>query len=496
MKRDKKGKKMSWNISDLIVLMIQFVFSVSFAYLVKKVLPFKYWIILAVILVFLLWGTFAELKVLSRRLKGCKKRKYKRRIDRTRICIKCLSSAFSVVLILGCIVASQGFSTLSQITGEQYQMQIMSVVVKTESPYNVLKDLEGKKLGHVSGLDEKSKESALKEMNSKEGVSFENTEITSLNDLATALLEEEVDAILMNEAYRGIVEDTYGSFSNDTRVLYQYKIQQEISRTESKVDVMKEGFNIYISGIDTYGPVSTMSRSDVNMIVTVNPETKKILMTSIPRDYYVELASFGAKDKLTHAGIYGVDESMNTLENLLGIQIDYYAKVNFTSLITIVDALDGISVYNSQEFVSYHTHDFYPEGEIEMDGETALEFVRERYGLANGDNDRIKNQQKVLSALIDKAISPAIIMNYNELLNVASDAVVTSMSAKDIQGIIQMQINDMASWDIEQISLDGTGSSSSSCYSMPGRDVYVMEPDYESIEKSALKIKQILDGKK
>ena len=495
MKAGKRKISIKWEISDYVMIVLQCVFSLFFAYLVKKVLPFKYWIIIVVVLGLFCWLTFCELRALIRRLKTCKRRKTMRKVNYVRLCVKIFSGILSFVLFLGCVVANQGFSALGQITGEQYQVQIMSVIVKEESSYQELKDLQGKKLGYVQGLDEKNRETAITEMKNQEGVSFEEMVSDSGTGLAQALLEGTTDAILLNEAYRGIVEDTYGTFSSDTRVIYEYKIQQEIQRTESEVNVVKEPFSIYLSGIDTYGPVSTMSRSDVNMVVTVNPQTKKILMTSIPRDYYVELASFGSKDKLTHAGIYGVEESMGTIENLMGIQIDYYAKVNFTSLITIVDALDGITVYNSQEFVSYHTHDFYPEGEIEMDGETALEFVRERYGLANGDNDRIKNQQKVLAALIDKAISPAIIVNYSELLEVASDAVVTSMSSKDIQKIIQMQISDMASWDIEQISLTGTGSSSASCYSMPGKEVYVMEPEYESVEAASARIQQILAGK-
>lgn len=306
--------------------------------------------------------------------------------------------------------------------------------------------------------------------------------------MAEAVLDGSVDAVMFNEAYRGLIEDLNDDFTTKTRIIYQYEIQEELEMEIPLVDISYEPFNVYISGIDTYGPVSSVSRSDVNMIVTVNPKTKKILMTSIPRDYYVELASFGALDKLTHAGIYGVEESMMTLENLFGIDIDYYARVNFTSLVTMVDALGGVIVDNPQEFESYHTHELYPKGQIEMDGETALEFVRERYGLEGGDNDRVKNQQRVLAAMIDKAISPTIIKNYSSILNAVSDSVMTNMSSEDIQKLIQMQLNDMSLWTIEQISVVGTGSTSSTCYSSPGYELYVMEPNYSSVQMASDKV--------
>ena len=200
-------------------------------------------------------------------------------------------------------------------------------------------------------------------------------------------------------------------------------------------------------------------------------------------------------DKLTHAGIYGVEESMETLERVFDIEFDYYAKVNFTSLVTIVDALGGITVYNDQAFNSYRYNDYYPVGEIYMDGDKALEFVRARYALANGDNDRVKNQQKVLKAMIDKAISPAIITNFSSILNAVSGSVATSMDSKNIQELIQMQLNDMASWDIQQISVTGTGTTTTSCYSMPGSRVYVMEPDYSSVEAATAKINEIFNAK-
>ncbi|MBR2713245.1 MAG: LCP family protein, partial [Kiritimatiellae bacterium] len=190
----------------------------------------------------------------------------------------------------------------------------------------------------------------------------------------------------------------------------------------------------------------------------------------------------------------GVEESMATLEKEFGITLHYYARVNFTSLIKIVNALGGINVYNDQSFTSYHTHDYYPKGEMYMDGETALEFVRERYGLANGDHDRVKNQQKVLTAMLKKAMSPSIIKNYGKLMDAVSGSFTTNMDAKEIQSLIQMQVDDMASWNFEQISVNGTGTKSTSCYSMPGQSVYVMKPDYDTVNNAIERINSVLRG--
>lgn len=487
-------RRLHWAKSDIIVLVVQLVTSIVFAYLVKKVLPFKYWIVVALLLALACALVCRKVQSLVGRIARSKRQRLRDYLSRKKKRVKILSGVLSFILALVSVVASQGLGALSTITGGSYQTQVISVIVKAESSYQELKDMDGKKLGLVQGLDKENTEKALEEIQNKEKVSVTTVGSSSVVGLSEALLNEKVDAMLLNEAYRGLIEDSNGTFSNDTRIIYQYEIKQELNLFGSNKKVTKESFNIYLSGIDTYGSISTVSRSDVNMIVTVNPKTKQILMTSIPRDYYVELASYGEKDKLTHAGIYGVEESMATLENLFGIEIDYYARVNFTSLINIVDALGGITVYNDQAFTSYHTYDYYPEGNIDMDGETALEFVRERYGLSGGDNDRVKNQQKVLKALIDKAISPAIIKNYSQLLDAASESVVTSMSSKDIQSIIQMQLNDMSSWEIQQVSVTGTGSSSSSCYSMKGTSVYVMEPDYQSVNEAAAKIEEVMDA--
>lgn len=483
-----------WTLSDLIIIGLQLGGSVVFLYFIKSLVPIKYWAITAGILGLLFLTVVCTVATIIRKIKKVEGKKRAVGLNRGKIFTKVVSLLLSIILIVGCAVTGKGLGVLDDITNENYQTRLLNILVLQESPYKSVGDIDGKVLGLATRIDKENTEKLLEQLQVEEKISVEVKQFDTVTVMAEALYNGTVDAILLSEGYRGLIEDTYGTFSADTRILYEFELKEELKREETNLKVTQTPFNIYISGIDTYGKVSTVSRSDVNMIVTINPTTKQILMTSIPRDYYVELASFGAMDKLTHAGIYGVEESMSTLEEEFGIDLHYYARVNFTSLIKIVNALGGISVYNDYSFTSYHTHDYYPKGDIYMDGETTLEFVRERYNLPNGDYDRVKNQQKVLTAMLKKAMSPVIIKNYNKLLNAASDSVITSLDADDIQSLIQMQLDDMASWDIEQISISGTGTTSSHCYSMPGQSVYVMKPDYDSVNKAVEKIYFLLNA--
>lgn len=477
----KKVKRfINWNT---LILVFQILFSTIFAYLFKKILPMKYWLIVIALLLFLFLLSFMMLK-------------RKKRKNSVIAFYRIISMLICVFLAFGSVIVHKGLNALDAISGGNIQTQVISIVVKNDSLYETLDDLSGKTIGYVSKLDEENTAKALEKIRDIEKVNVNTQEFDTLDEVQKSLFNEEIDALLFNEAYRGILQEFNDEFDFNTKTVYQYQIQQEIASNDTKVKVSIDSFNVFISGIDTYGPVSTVSRSDVNMIVTVNPTTKEILMTSIPRDFYVKLASFGAYDKLTHAGVYGVEESIATLENLFGIEIDYYARVNFTSLVTMVDALGGITVDNPQAFTGYHTHEYYPQGLIEMDGSKALEFARERYGLPGGDRDRVKNQQRVLAAMLNKMMSSTIIKNYSSVLNAVSGCFETSMSSSDIQSLIQMQLDDMSEWTIEQISVDGYGSSSTNCYSMPGWNLYVMEPDYSTVDIATEKIKSVENGTK
>ena len=260
-------------------------------------------------------------------------------------------------------------------------------------------------------------------------------------------------------------------------------------------DVTKNAFTVFISGIDTEGSIATVSRSDVNMLVTVNPETKQILMTSVPRDYYVELpgVSDGQRDKLTHAGVYGVDCSMDTLESLFGVEINYYARVNFTTLRDIVDALGGVDLDSRYEFTTISGEYFTQGMNYNVDGSSALAFARERYNLPGGDNDRVLNQQIVLKAIINKCTSPAILTGYMGIMDSLSNSFETNLSQNQISSLVRMQLADGATWNIVSSAVVGTGDENY-CYSTGDQLLDVMNPDYDSVNTAAGFINQVING--
>lgn len=255
---------------------------------------------------------------------------------------------------------------------------------------------------------------------------------------------------------------------------------------ETKVETnVGESFNVYISGIDTYGDLSQISRSDVNIIATVNLKTKKVLLTTVPRDTYLPIAGDGhnEKDKLTHAGNYGIQSSIDTLENFLGIDVSYYARVNFDSLIRLVDVIGGIEVQNDQAFKSSVSGKYYDKGKIELDGKSALDFVRERYTLTDGDNQRGRNQEKVLEAMIKKTLTPSVLLNFDGVLSTLHESVNTNMSTNKIMDIVNSHIFSNKSFDIESQEVKGEGTMDLPSYAMPDSRLYMFVPYEDSVEE-------------
>ena len=315
--------------------------------------------------------------------------------------------------------------------------------------------------------------------------------------LGDDLYNNTVNAILINTAYNGMFEDNHPEFENETKEIWSSDIEAKVKDFSTRVSVTNTPFTIYISGIDTYGSISTVSRSDVNMIITVNPNTKKILLTSIPRDYYVTLANMGKKDKLTHSGIAGPDNTVKTMQNFIGEDINYYARVNFTSLVTMVDALGGIDVYSDKTINGFWTDRSVniKEGMNHMNGKEALAFSRERHAYAEGDNHRVQNQQDVLMAMLKKMMSPAVITNYSSVLKAISGCFETNMASSDITDLIKMQINDNASWTFKQKQFTGTGVMQTGGAYMPDSKLYYMIPNDDSVKENLQAIKDVLNGK-
>lgn len=398
-----------------------------------------------------------------------------------------LSILYIIFLVLVIVYELNTIGFLKKLGFTNYKTENYSVLALKESDYEELKDLDGKTIGSLEFTSdgmEQAKEKIERDI-TPEFITTDN--ITELKD---SFLENDFEGMLIENSMLAMINESDENFEEEYKVIYEFSLDVEIEDIANEVDITQDAFNIYISGIDTYGSVSSVSRSDVNMVITVNPTTHKILITSIPRDYYVTLAGKNAKDKLTHAGIYGIETSVATLENLLNIKINYYVKVNFTSLIDIVDALGGVSVYSNYSFTSKDGYS-YSKGYNNVNGARALSFVREREAFNGGDRVRIQNQAAMIEALINKAISPSIITKYTSLLSALDGSFITNLNTNDITEFIKKQIDEMPEWEIENISLDGSNGYDYT-YSYGGTKLYVMIPDNETVINATTKINEVL----
>lgn len=401
-----------------------------------------------------------------------------------------LSIILSIFQVIGIVYMLKADKLMADVGGANYKTDNMIVVVKKDNPASNLMDASMYRFGTQTAVDQENTQIMVDNINTSLGREVKIEQYGTVQELANALLEGRVDAAIYNQALDGLITDAIEDYSEQVRVLYQYGIETEIE--QENVDV-EEPFNVYISGIDVSGPVATNSRSDVNIIMTVNPNTKKILLTTTPRDYYVQIPDISGeqRDKLTHAGIYGVDASMRTLEQLYGIDISYYARVNFSSLVKIVDTLGGVDVDSDFEFDAQGYH--FQKGMNHLDGDQALAFSRERYSFEDGDNQRGKDQQKVLTAILNKAMSPAILSNASALIADVSDSVQTNMTQEEMAKFIKMQLNDGASWTIESVAASGSGDTQA-CYSSGDQPLYVMWPDEAIVQGISAKMNEILNG--
>ena len=484
-KKDKvKNKKKG--IVFKIISILQIVCSVvlfGFVFIID-VLPMKYLLLLLLALA-ILDVIFFLILFKSRLKKGIKK------------FFSVISVLLSIVFVVGSFYLYKTYGVISGMIDTDYETYNYSVMVLKDSDYNSVSDIKNEVISYYETKTNENK--LLVEKVNKLGK--ESKSYTNLNTLATDLLNKETNVIVLEDNYKKTLIDDQDDneynevkdFKDKTKTIYTFSFKVKKDNTSKDVDVVSEVFNIYISGIDTYGTVSSVSRSDVNIVVTVNPNTRQVLLTSIPRDYYVQLHdTTGYKDKLTHAGIYGTDCSIKTIEDLLGIDINYYFKVNFTSLIDIVDALGGVNVYADQSFSTWNGYHF-TKGYNKVDGNAALAFVRERKTFANGDRQRGINQQALISAMINKCISKEILTKYTSLLNSVKGSIITNMPTKTMLSLVKMQLKNNTSWTISTNSLDGTNASKYT-YSYNYQQLYVMEPSEESVEKGKELINKVLNG--
>ncbi|WP_294561889.1 LCP family protein [uncultured Traorella sp.] len=410
----------------------------------------------------------------------------------TKIIGKVIIVILSVILAAGNWMLYTTNSAFNKITTDE-DVLVYSIVVMKESGYEEVTDLSNKNFGIVSLGDVSTQAKALEDLETDLNLEPATVSYDSYIDFGDALYDGQVDAIVLDEGSRGLLEENHPDFNDATKVIKQYIFKNEAKDISKNVDVVTKPFNIYLTGIDTYGTISTRSRSDVNMIISVNPKNHQILLTGIPRDFYVpQTCQYNQLDKLTHTGIFGVDCTIETMENYLDIDLNYYVRVNFSSVVNIVDALGGITVNSPYAFTTLHGKYEIKQGENQLNGEETLGFVRERYSFADGDRERSRNQMRVMEAMIDKALSPQIITNYANILSAVSDSFQTNMSTEEMTSLIKQQLNDMSSWDIKQIQVSGQGATMWTPAN--GFDAYVMIPDEACVENAKKLIDKIISG--
>ena len=405
-----------------------------------------------------------------------------------------------ILLLLGILISGTSLFAVGQFIGftsrlnatSNYSNYSMSIAVLADSPIDNISQVTS--VMGPTGTDKDNIQQLMNDLKATQNKELTVEESRSYLAAYKSLLAGDTKAILLNSVFENIIESEYPDYASKIKKIYTKELTKTV---ETPKDVKGDSFNVYISGIDTYGPISSVSRSDVNIIMTVNRETKKILLTTTPRDSYVPIADGGnnQKDKLTHAGIYGVDASIHTLENLYGIDLNYYARLNFTSFLKLIDLLDGVDVYNDQEFTAHTNGKFYSVGNVHLDSERALGFVRERYSLADGDRDRGRNQQKVIVAILQKLTSTEALKNYDGIIKGLQDSIQTNMPLETMMKLVNAQLESGGTYKINSQDLKGTGRMDLPSYAMPDSNLYMMEISDSSLESVKAAINDVMEGK-
>ncbi len=390
--------------------------------------------------------------------------------------------------ILGYVYIGAGMGAIKEITGKLTEYSETAVYVLNEDEAATLEDIKDSPMGILNPMDYETTEKALSIMNGQLEAELTTVTYTGLPDLLDALLVSgEVRSVLLNKGFLDTLEELPGHEEDLTKIRELTVIQTE---TEIPVPEKVEGstFSVYISGIDTTGPVSRKSRSDVNILATINTKTGEIALVTTPRDYYVQLALDGTPyDKLTHAGIYGVQVSSDTLSTLYDTKIDYYFRLNFDGFKDIIDALGGVTVnslYNFSE--AGYT---FKKGENAVNGEQALVFARCRYQVPGGDYTRGLHQMEVIKAIINKITSAAFLANYHSVLDEISDCFESNIPYEKIAELVRNQLDKGTNWKIESYSVNGRGATRH-CYSL-GLKAYVVIPYEDKIAEAKALINRI-----
>ena len=405
-----------------------------------------------------------------------------------------------LLLIFGITLGSIGVFGIQQFVSVTSKLNETAAVSNYTMSIAVLKDSEIESVSQLDSVaapidnDQENVQKLIDDVQKQQQQTLTVTSIESYLEAYKQLQSGEVKAIVLNEAFENIIESEYPNHADTIKKIYKMGVKKKVKGPKISKG---NGMTIYISGIDTYGPINSVSRSDVNILMTVNTDTKDVLLTTTPRDSYVPIADGGNNqyDKLTHAGMYGVDASIHTLENLYGIDINYYARLNFTSFLKLIDLLGGIDVYNDQEFnANTNNGKHYPVGMLHLNSKDALGFVRERYALADGDRDRGRNQQKVITAIIQKLTSAEVLANYSAVIQGLQESVQTNMPVEVMTDLVNRQLETGGKYGVQSQDLKGTGRMDLPSYAMPGSQLYMMEVSQDSLASVKAAMTSVLKG--
>ena len=402
-----------------------------------------------------------------------------------------------VMLTILLALCSMGMQILDAFLGNVTEMSVIrrdvSLVVLEEHPLESVEEITSETvMGYERVMSKESTDYMMQEMEDQVKSQPQTKEYDNVNAEVSALYAGEVDVIILNESYRNLILEENENFTEETRVIYSVSYSEQQKNISRKINVSEDPFLVMISGMDTYGDIDTVSRSDVNILAAVDPSAARILLVSIPRDYYVPIIAgtqsiagrSGSMDKLTHSGLFGAECTVRTVENLFDAKINYYVKVNFSGVVEIIDALGGITVQSDYAF------DDFQAGSNELNGEQALSFARNRYAFEDGDRQRGKNQMKVIEGVVAKVSGLSIDYDYGALVNAVSSSIEMNFSDQEVKQLIQLQVTKRPAWTVESISVTGTDGTDYSYFY--GSDLYVMYPDEASVDAAKEKIREIL----
>ena len=482
------SKNKIWNIASAVVLTILLIAELLFLgkTFMLDMLPLKLFVLLPLLAIL---GTAV---VVCLMFVKTKKKKAKKDHHTNQILAYILSALAIICCILGFLVINKADSTLKAVTNTDESCTVMGVYVLNEDKAHSIKDAKGYTFAYTSAFDEDITEDTINRIDKELNGDWELEKYENVFYMIDAFFEKKIDAIIINASRINLLEeiDRYADFHDKARIIYEYRIAdaKDEEKIDKNFDPTRDPFAVYISGSDTRNGLLTKSNSDVNIIATVNPKTKQVLLINTPRDYFVPNPRGNNQlDKLTHCGVYGIDCSIEALENLYDTNIQFYGQVNFAGFKKLIDAIGGVDVYSDVAFGQFK------KGNNHLNGEQALAFARDRYSFASGDNMRGKNQMKIISSVIDKLSSSVLIANYASVLDSVEGMFATNMPNHTIAKLIKMQLEDMAKWDVLSYAVVGTGGMDVP-YSTYGQTLYVMYPNKASVQKATELIDRVLEG--